>query len=268
MRRHITLWKSVGATPLETVEEWRRLQPDLMDIPLTYAGRLDPMADGKLLVLIGDECKRQDVYSALDKEYEVEVLFGCASDTGDILGLAERAPAAAKPDERQIRRALRRQRGTKRLPYPAFSSKTVGGVPLFMHALQGTLDTLQIPTHNETIYQASLVSVRDVDAVSLLFDIESRIARVTYDPDPRKSMGADFRRADIRARWRDALASFAPTYRIARIRVTAASGTYMRSLAARLGEDLETRALAFSITRTRIGRYQHLGPWGFWRTSY
>lgn len=268
MRRHITLWKPVGATPLETVEGWRRLQPELTHTPLTYAGRLDPMADGKLLVLIGEECKRQRAYMGLDKEYEVDVLFGFESDTSDILGLIKRNPLATHPEEHEVQRALAKECGTKRLPYPAFSSKTVGGVPLFMHALEGTLATIEIPTHDETIYRATLLRSRTVAATNLLKDIEARIAKVTYDPDQRKSMGADFRRADIRERWKKALDDSNETYVIARIRVTAASGTYMRSLAARLGNSLGTNALAFSITRTRIGRYQRLGPWGFWRHSY
>ncbi len=268
MHRHVTLWKPVGATPLETVEDWRRLQPGLADVPLTYAGRLDPMAEGKLLVLIGDECKRQADYTGLDKEYEVEVLFGFGSDTGDLLGLSTRADTVTPPQEAALRYALRREHGTKRLPYPAFSSKTVAGIPLFMYALEGTLDTIEVPTHEETIYRAQLLSLRSIGALDLLDDIETRIARVTYDPDPRKSMGADFRRADIRERWRKALHGSDATYAIAQIRVTAASGAYMRSLAARLGDALGTKALAYSITRTRIGRYRRLLLWGLWQRSY
>jgi len=53
---------------------------------MTYAGRLDPLAEGLLLVLTGEECKNKEKYLGLDKEYEVDVLFGFATDTYDILG--------------------------------------------------------------------------------------------------------------------------------------------------------------------------------------
>jgi tRNA U55 pseudouridine synthase TruB len=40
-----------------------------------------PMASGKLLVLLGEECKHQENYHSLDKEYEFSVLLGIGSDT-------------------------------------------------------------------------------------------------------------------------------------------------------------------------------------------
>lgn len=84
---YVLLHKAVGQTPLEVLELWRQTKPELKNTPLAYAGRLDPMAEGVLLVLIGDECKKQTEYHHLDKEYEFEVLFGLASDSGDVLGL-------------------------------------------------------------------------------------------------------------------------------------------------------------------------------------
>ena len=51
-------------------------------------GRLDPLAEGVLLILIGDECKNKEKYLGLDKEYEVAIIFGISTDTGDALGLA------------------------------------------------------------------------------------------------------------------------------------------------------------------------------------
>jgi tRNA U55 pseudouridine synthase TruB len=87
MQRYALIEKNVGVTPLQAIETFRKEKPELKDLPLTYAGRLDPMAGGKLLVLIGDECKRREKYDGLDKEYEFEVLLGFASDSGDVLGL-------------------------------------------------------------------------------------------------------------------------------------------------------------------------------------
>ena len=84
--RYIVLEKAVGETPLSCAEAYRAEHPELSGVPLAYAGRLDPMASGKLLVLVGEECKRQTEYHNLDKEYEFSVLFGISSDTQDVLG--------------------------------------------------------------------------------------------------------------------------------------------------------------------------------------
>jgi tRNA U55 pseudouridine synthase TruB len=91
MRRFAVINKQVGETPLEAMEAWRTTEGLKKDIPLAYAGRLDPMASGTLIVLIGEECKRQKSYQAFDKEYRFEVLVGFRSDTGDILGIAQRS---------------------------------------------------------------------------------------------------------------------------------------------------------------------------------
>lgn len=69
------LWKEVGETPFAALSKWRKENPKYQDTPACYAGRLDPMAKGKLLILLGNECKKKDHYTGLDKEYEREVLF-------------------------------------------------------------------------------------------------------------------------------------------------------------------------------------------------
>jgi tRNA U55 pseudouridine synthase TruB len=85
MQKYTVIEKNLGETPLEAVERWRTDTSTPSTIPLAYAGRLDPMATGKLLVLMGEECKRQETYHNLDKEYEFEVLFGFNTDTFDVV---------------------------------------------------------------------------------------------------------------------------------------------------------------------------------------
>lgn len=267
MERYVTLNKPLGYTPLETIEAWRLLHPEYTDAPLSYAGRLDPMAEGKLLLLIGEECKRKKQYEGLDKEYVIEVLIGIGSDTGDILGIPERG-AAVRPTDAHITRVLRQEVGTHTVPYPAFSSKTVNGKPLFLYALEKSLDSITIPKHHETIHSAQLISTRTCTSAEVRSYVLARIQLPTFDPDPRKTLGADFRRSDIRSGWEQMLAHESHAYVVAEIRVTAGSGTYMRSLAGRIGAQLGTRALAYSIRRTRIGRYLSLGPFGWWLRQY
>ena len=94
----IILQKKKGETPLECLERYRALHPELAKEKMTYAGRLDPMAEGELLILIGGECKEKEKYLGLDKEYEVDVLFGFKTDTGDVLGKVTEV-SDVQPDE-------------------------------------------------------------------------------------------------------------------------------------------------------------------------
>src|SRR3989344_2297636 len=81
------LYKKEGQTPLEAMEEFRKENLEYKDQKMTYAGRLDPMAEGVLLILTGDDCKEKQKYLGLNKEYEFEILWGFQTDTYDILGL-------------------------------------------------------------------------------------------------------------------------------------------------------------------------------------
>ena len=51
MPPYILIEKREGQTPLQALDELRIARPELAEVSLTYAGRLDPMASGKLLVL-------------------------------------------------------------------------------------------------------------------------------------------------------------------------------------------------------------------------
>ncbi|TSC64556.1 MAG: tRNA pseudouridine55 synthase, partial [Parcubacteria group bacterium Gr01-1014_91] len=142
----------VGETPLAAIRVWKIENQEYAHLPASYAGRLDPMASGKLLVLLGEECKRQHEYTNLDKEYNIEVLLDIGSDTGDVLGMSEYAERGTELDERALAAALASERGAHMRAYPAFSSKTIDGKPLFLHALEGSLSYMKVPEHVECIY--------------------------------------------------------------------------------------------------------------------
>lgn len=256
MRKIVTLWKDTGQTPLQAIELWKQEHPEYANIPASYAGRLDPMAEGKLLVLLGDECKRQKSYHGLDKEYQIEVLLDLSSDTGDVLGMPEYADRNTAPSNEELRIALRFETGTKTVPYPAFSSKTVNGKPLFQYALEGTLDTIAIPEHNEAIHSIHLLEVGSMQKEELAERIDTTLLLAPRSNQPSKILGADFRQDAIRTGWRAVFDQIPDrSYTILTLKVSCGSGTYMRTLAERIGKDLGTRALALSIKRTRVGRY-------------
>jgi tRNA pseudouridine(55) synthase len=227
------------------------------------------MAEGKLLMLLGDECKKQKDYTNLDKEYEIEVLLDAGTDTGDALGLAEYAHTETLPKLAELTRILREQVGTHERAYPAYSSKTVNGKPLFLYTLEGTLDEISIPTHPEHIYHIKLLSREQKSVAQVQSRMQELLAVVPRSDEPSKLLGADFRQDEIRTRWRATFANIPERqFTILKLRVTCGSGAYMRTLAQEIGKALGKQALALTIKRTRIGRYLALGPLGFWMKQY
>ena len=241
------------------------------DMPLAYAGRLDPMAEGKLLVLIGDECKNQKAYHGLDKEYEFEVLLGIKSDTGDVLGLVEDDTNVQNATSAELNAAARQLTGTHTFPYPVFSSKTVNGKPLFLWALEKRLDEIEIPYIDVKIYALRYGEMRAVTKQELQDAVCKKIARLPTVVEESKALGADFRRSAVLAGWSKILDSYSNnhTFQIVRFTCICSSGTYIRTLSEEFAKNMGTKGLAYSIKRTRIGRYQKvIGIRGFWLTTY
>lgn len=138
--------KEEGETPLECLI---RLKEGgfLPNDKFTYAGRLDPMASGLMIFLRGEAILEKDKYLSLDKEYEVEVLFGISTDTGDVLGKIEKIQnntnindnrprdfctmdSGVMFDIKNIKNICDSLIGETEVPYPWFSSKTINGKAL------------------------------------------------------------------------------------------------------------------------------------------
>ena len=269
MKRYIVVDKDIGETPLAAIQKWKRQNPAYADTSASYAGRLDPMASGKLLILLGDECKRQPAYTGLDKEYEIEVLLSFGSDTGDVLGIPTYNEQPITVDKRTLADVLHRERGAQIRAYPLFSSKTVNGTPLFLHALNGTLGDIPVPEHIERIYHIRHQSSYTISHTELKARITNLLDHVPRTDEPSKRLGEDFRVDAIRAHWESVFTvARERNFIVLRLRVTCASGTYMRSLAGRIGTALGTKALALSIRRTKIGTYLPVWRTGIWLRTF
>lgn len=286
MDKYVVLEKEIGETPLSCAERFRAMRPDLLDIPLSYAGRLDPMASGKLLVLIGDECKNQASYHKLDKEYEFSVLFGISSDTHDVLGRLQTVSSVSvfpeggvrvvdeanhdrgKAFESKLSSIANSLIGPLTFPYPLFSAKTVNGKPLHMWTLEGRLSEIEIPIRTSEIYELELTKIETKSRQEVAALALQKINTIPQVTDPRKALGNDFRREDVRADWQDIATDFSlpAEYTIAHFRCVASSGAYMRTLATIIGEKIGTTGLAWHIHRTRIGEYD--GDSSKWTSLY
>ncbi|MBU0611874.1 hypothetical protein KKB58_00360, partial [Patescibacteria group bacterium] len=137
MKKVILLNKKEGETPLEALENFRKKNIEYKNLPMTYAGRLDPMASGLLIILAGEEVKKKKKYLLLPKKYEFSVLFGFATDTHDILGKIVREGEYDISNE-ELKKLLENnlKHFTRKFTqkYPMYSSKTVKGKPLFQYA--------------------------------------------------------------------------------------------------------------------------------------
>ncbi len=267
---YLTVEKTVGETPLIALERLRTEAHIPSDIPLAYAGRLDPMASGKLLILVGDTCKVQEQYHSLDKEYEFTIILGLHSDSADVLGIVTSATVIKTPDDEDIHKVLRSLIGNITLPYPHYSSKTIQGKPLHTWTLEKRLNEIEVPMKKSKIHKLTYLGKTVLMGDELYENVIAKIESIPPVTDERKALGADFRRSDVRAGWKSLHEANPHTrFQVLKFRCIASSGTYMRSLAEVIGDKLGTKALAYSIHRTKIGKYMPLiREFGFWIKSY
>ena len=63
--------KPLGFTPLELIERYKK--ENNISKKISFAGRLDPMAYGLMILLEGEECKKQEISCGKDKIYEFRI---------------------------------------------------------------------------------------------------------------------------------------------------------------------------------------------------
>lgn len=226
--------KLEGETPLELIDRLRAEGRISQEEKATYAGRLDPMASGAMIILTGDDVHRKEEFMGLDKEYEVEILFGFATDSYDILGRVATVgrPTSSRTWMSDVQVALQSFVGKFTQEYPRYSSKVI--------AMSEVPD--EMPTKEVEIYQIDYLGMYEVSGLELLARTQERIAKVK----------GDFRQREILDIWQKCFTGSHTTYMIVKFLCRCGSGTYMRSLAHELGKKLGVPALAYGINRTKF----------------
>jgi tRNA pseudouridine55 synthase len=264
--KYVIIWKDIGQTPLECLEKLKISHIEWAHLPMTYAGRLDPMAEGLLIILIGDECKNKDKYLKLDKTYEFQVLVEFSTDTYDLLGvltpseevfpevlgspLQGQKDEKAQPDRQENLSSdfvdlLQSFVGTFMQKYPSFSSKTVEGKQLWELSKDDELPD-ELPEHEVTIHSLEVTKEEKISKYDLQKEISRRIALVK----------GDFRQKDILEAWYKVFDhSKQEEYKIFSLICDCSSGTYIRQLVSDMGGKLGVPMVTYSIKRTRIGDY-------------
>ncbi len=245
MKEVISYEKRRGETPLQALSRLREELPRFAEEKLSYAGRLDPLAEGLLLVLAGDANKEREKYLNLPKKYVFEILFGWSTDSYDIAGKLVEV-SSEKISSLLLIENIKAFVGVHEQSYPPFSSKPVQGKPLFEWAKEGRLSEIRIPKHKVEIFEATILKTGNIVGSEL----------DTYVHESIALLSGDFRQEEILACWEHNLSGkYAQIYDTAVIEITCTSGTYVRVLAQELGEKMGVPALALRIVRTEVGEY-------------
>lgn len=238
MKKIINLFKPVGMTPLQTIERFKEENSKYKGIKMGYAGKLDPMAEGVLLILVGDEGKRIYEYTKLDKEYRAKILFGVSTDSYDILGIPKiRNRKNEEIDISELKKRIKSLKGGYEQEIPIFSSKFI------KYARKNK--KIELPKKTIKIKEIQINSITRITSNKLFRGIVKKIGLLK----------GNFRQNKILEKWRELLEYREEKYTIVDLTISCSSGTYIRAIANDLGEGFGGGIL-LNLFRTRVGKFE------------
>ncbi len=244
-RYEFALWKEEGETPLAALNRFKQAAPThIANLPMTYAGRLDPLASGVLPVIAGDitDDAKQKLLNT-PKEYAADIILGMSSDTDDPLGLVSVVGPAGGREAESARDIIQSLRGPIIQNYPAYSSAVHAGMPLWQHAREGRFPEKQ---RESCVFKAA---AGDPSSRTVAHVAEEAMRRI-------QAVAGDFRQEEVLAAWDEVRARHeSERIMIVPVSLEVGSGFYVRSLARKVGEQVGCGALAWRIVRTRAGRF-------------
>jgi tRNA pseudouridine55 synthase len=142
-----------------------------------HTGTLDPLAEGVLVICIGNATKLVDMITSYDKEYIAEVTLGIKTDTLDITGnvLEEEN---IKVEEKEIKLVLESFVGTYLQEVPLYSAVKIDGKKLYEYARENV--DIVLPKRQVTVNRLELISdVKYVDNKTI-FSVKASVSKGTY----------------------------------------------------------------------------------------
>ncbi len=236
----IEVYKKRGETPLEALHRVRVEQPELAHARLSYAGRLDPMAEGVLVVLVDNENNEREKFLGKSKIYQAEFLIGVSTDTHDVLGRIN-CEMFAEIEETKVIHCIRSFTEMKEQTYPWYSSKTVEGVPLFEYARAGNF-AIKRPTRPVEIYDIQDIQCITAESRQIIDGIRSDIDLVQ----------GDFRQKEISECWEKARVRFPSVVQLVSFQIHVSTGTYIRGLCETFEACTGVPAVLHKLVRTKV----------------
>jgi tRNA pseudouridine55 synthase len=199
-----------------------RAQP----IKVGHAGTLDPLATGLLLICTGQWTKRIEALQNSDKRYIATIQFGATTPSYDAEFPPEHLTDCQHLTIAAVEEALGNFRGAIEQMPPAFSAIKVNGQTAYSAARKGK--TLELQPRKVNIFQFDVLAHSFDDPTALM-------AQNHLDPSNANEQ-----------------LIHAPRIQVI---VHCSKGTYIRSLAHDLGQQLKVGAYLAALERTAIGEY-------------
>jgi tRNA pseudouridine(55) synthase len=240
--------KQLGETISESVTRFKNENPEYIGNKVGCAGKLDPMATGKLLLLTNETLKEQQILQNHDKIYEFTIVVGFKTDTYDILGkITEFNPPSFNPTEliHNYINKLNKMEDILSLEYPPYSAQRINGKPLWWYAKNNLLNSVKdkIKKIHSYIHQISILETKQIEWSCLRKDILYKLSKLSTKSREQ------FRYKHILDEYNKHTKGILNVYKIT---ATVSSGTYIRSLCQHIADKCNVCITTMDIHRKEI----------------
>ena len=212
-------------------------------------GKLDPMAQGKLLLLFDEECKKMDENLEHKKTYQFKIAWGFQTDTDDTLGLITEEKNInenmIKNLVNNMEKYIEKYEGCYNQYFHKYSARTVHNKNGEKHSLWkwtnlGRLDEIEIPYKKVSVDYIKYYHTENKNIEVFKKEIIENI----------KYIEGNFRQEEIKKQWINY--DKKKEVWISTFEANVSSGFYIRQLIHILGKDTKLLGIAYDINRTYI----------------
>lgn len=166
--------KEIGMTSRDVVDDISKI---FHTKKVGHTGTLDPMAEGLLIVCIGEGTKLVELLTHDEKEYIAEVTLGIITDTLDKEGTVLKEESVHKTKE-EIETILKSMVGSYEQEVPIYSAIKKNGKKLYEYAREGK--KIKLPKREVTIHSLTLVKEPIYQDGKTIFQIKTKVSKGTY----------------------------------------------------------------------------------------
>ncbi len=222
--------KNIGETMNDVINRFKNEYFLKKEDKVSFAGRLDPLAFGKIILLTDSDKFKQDEFCNFNKIYTFSVLQNFQTDTYDLMGLVT--------DYKIFNENIFETEKKIKQEYPPYSSKTINVngkmTKLWELAKENNLSDKEIPTKDVNIYYVKKINQYQITGFKLYELISNNINKVN----------GNFRQKEILEKWNSVI-NVDKIYNISDYETKISSGGYVRSIANNMN------GVAFNICREK-----------------
>lgn len=247
----IETWKPYGITSTQFVKNY---QEKNKFIKATCTGRLDPLAQGKLIILTDNDTKKMQTFLKREKTYKFDMILGVSTESHDCLSKITEIQTERLNENNlnnrfiisKLHEFIARYKIQK---FPLVSSFVINHQcmkkPLWWFYKNGIRDII-LPEKQIRINYHNVFSVHKIDGNSLS---ELFIDRIQHITDTR--LQTDLNTSSALSQWK-IFKEKEMNFIVVSMELNVSTGFYVRRFCHDFGNFIGTGGIAFDITRTEI----------------